>query len=346
MTVHIIAGTQVGSGVQVTMGDNDRLFVGEDATLGRTDATGWSSFTVSGNGSGQIVDIHGTVVGDGIAVNLGESNTIHDNTITVHETGLIRSYRHDAAGVRMQGSELTLENSGRIVANGYGLVIDAAEAGTVSTIVNDGTIRSTNDTAIYIYTSAQGIVELHNTGLISGAGSSYENSGGTPAVDRIYNEGLMKGDILLGAGDDLYDGRNGQVQGIIDGGVGKDVLRGGKGAEILAGGFDADTLYGGAGRDVFRFFWEGDSVPKERDVIKDFSHAQKDRIDLVLVDGNLGTKLDFIGDGKFSKTEGEARFQQMQGFAQVQVDVDGDGKTDFAVDVSGRHDFTASDFIL
>ncbi|UVC11519.1 hypothetical protein IHQ71_13615 [Rhizobium sp. TH2] len=346
MTVHIISTSQVGAGVQVTLGNDDRLFVAQGATLGRTEGTTWASFTVSGNGSGQTVDIFGSAVGEGVAINLGDNSNISSNVVTIHETGLVRSYRPDAGGVRMLGSELTLENAGRIIGTGHSVVMDAAVAGQVSTIVNEGTIRSTGETGIYIFTSAAGIVELHNSGKIIGAEASYQNSSGTAVTDRLYNEGLMKGDVLLGAGDDLYDGRNGEVQGVIDGGVGEDLLRGGKGTDILAGGFDADTLYGGAGRDVFRFFWENDSVPKERDVIKDFSHAQKDRIDLVLVDGNIGAKLDFIGNGKFSKTEGEARFQQMKGFAQVQVDIDGDGKADFALDVRGNHDFAASDFLL
>jgi Ca2+-binding RTX toxin-like protein len=346
MTVHIISSSQVGTGVQVTLGNDDRLFVAEGATLGRTEGTAWGSFTVSGNGSDQTVDIFGSVVGEGIAINLGDNNNISSNVLTIHETGLVRSYRPDAGGVRMLGSELTLENAGEIVSTGHGVVMDAAVAGEVSYVINEGTIRSTGATGIYIYTSAVGIVELHNSGKIIGLEASYQNSAGTPVTDRLYNEGSMKGDVLLGAGDDLYDGRNGEVKGVIDGGVGEDLLRGGKGTDLLAGGFDADTLYGGAGRDVFRFYWENDSVPGDRDVIKDFSHAQKDRIDLVLVDGNNGAKLDFIGDDKFSKTEGEARFQQMKGFTQVQVDVDGDGKADFALDVRGNHDFAASDFLL
>lgn len=346
MTVHIIAGTQVGAGVQVTLGNSDRLFVGEDATLGRTDGTSWSSFTVAGNGSGQIVDIHGTVVGDGLTVNLGENTDIANNTVTIHETGYVRSYRDDAGGVRMLGSELTLDNSGKIVAGGYGVIMDAAQAGKVSSIVNDGTIRSTGDAGIYIYTSAQGIVEVHNTGLIAGVEVSYANASGTPVVDRIYNDGIMKGSVMLGAGDDLYDGRKGTIQGTIDGGIGADTLRGGKGAEVFSGGDGADQLYGGAGRDVFQFYQQSDSMGRTRDLIGDFSRTQKDRIDLAQLDGDVEIKLDFIGDDRFSKSEGEVRFQQVKGATQIQVDLDGDGKADFALDVRGSHDFVASDFLL
>jgi hypothetical protein len=81
-------------------------------------------------------------------------------------------------------------------------------------------------------------------------------------------------------------------------------------------------------------------------MIRDFSHAQKDRIDLAMSEGSKQDQLDFIGDDKFSKEAGEVRFQQMKGFAQVQVDIDGDGKADFSLDVSGRHDFAESDFLL
>lgn len=348
MTVHFITDDRTGSGIQQALSDDDRLFVAEGVTVGRTDATNWGDYTISGDASGQIIDIHGSVVGDGIAINLGENNDISDNVVTVHETGLVRSYRIDSGAIRMLGSDLTLENAGRVVSTGSAVVMDAADEGAVSTIVNAGTIRSTGDSGIYIYTTAVGEVELYNTGRIVGAENSYENSAGTPVIDRVYNEGVMKGSVVLGAGNDLYDGRKGLVQdGVIDGGIGEDVLRGGKSADILVGGADADKLYGGAGRDVFKFNWLEDSFGKERDLIADFSHKQKDRIDLSLLDDDAGAKMDFIGDDKFSRSEGEVRFQQTKGgVTQVQVDLDGDGKADFAVDVKGHLDLVASDFLL
>ena len=348
MTVHFITDDRTGAGIQQALSEGDRLFVAEGVTVGRTDATYWNDYTISGIAGGQIVDIHGSVIGDAIAINLGDSNNVSDNTITVHETGLVRSYRADSPAIRMLGSDLMLENAGRVIAKGYGVVIDSADEGAVSTIVNEGTIRSTGDSGVYIYTSASGIVELHNSGRIAGAENAYENSAGTPVTDRLYNEGILKGSVILGAGNDLYDGRKGVVQGgVIDGGIGADTLRGGKGAEIFIGGADADKLYGGAGKDVFRFTWSGDSTGKQRDLIGDFSHKQKDRIDLALLDDDARTKLDFIGDDKFSKSEGEVRFQQMKGgVTQVQVDLDGNGKADFAVDVKGHIDFVASDFLL
>jgi serralysin len=348
MAVHYITDDQVGSGVRVTLEDADKLFVAEGVTVGRTDASNWSDFTVTGEGSGQIVDIHGSVVGDGIAINLGDVNTISNNVLNIHETGLVRSYRADAGGVRMIGSDLTLENAGRIISAGSAVVMDAAAIGIVSTIVNEGTIRSTDGAGVYVYTTALGVMELYNTGRITGAKNAYENSAGTPVVDRVYNEGVMKGSVVLGAGDDLYDGRKGVVQdGVIDGGIGTDTLRGGKGAETLVGGDDADKLYGGAGRDVFRFNWSEESAGKQRDLVADFSHKQKDRIDLSLLDDNADAKMDFIGEAKFSKSEGEVRFEQMKGgVTQVQVDLDGNGKADFAVDIKGHLDLVASDFLL
>lgn len=347
MTVHIITDNQIGSGVQQTLADDDRLFVAEGVTLGRTDGTAWGAFAVSGDGSGQIIDIHGAVVAEGIAINLGDDSSISNNVLNIHDTGLVRSYRTDSGGVRMLGSDLTLENAGRIISSGHGVVMDAHDEGEVSMIVNEGTIRSTSAAGVYVYTTALGEVELHNTGRIIGAENAYENSSGTPVTDRVYNEGIMKGSVILGAGDDLYDGRKGVVQGgVIDGGIGEDTLRGGKGAETIVGGDDADTLYGGAGKDVFRFAWSGDSTGKERDLIADFSHGQKDRIDVTRLDDD-SAKMDFIGDDKFSKSEGEVRFQQLKGgVTQVQVDLDGDGKADLAVDVKGHIDFVASDFLL
>jgi Ca2+-binding RTX toxin-like protein len=346
--MHIITDDQVGSGVQATLtDDDDRLFVAAGATVGRTDGTAWGDYTISGEGDRQTVDIHGTVVGDGVAINLGIDETASDNVLVIDETGQVRSYLEDASGVRMRGYDLALENEGRIVAFGHAVIMDSAIVGKISTIVNEGTIRSTGGGAgIYAYTDAAGVVELHNTGLIVGESSSYESSDGTPAKDRVYNEGTMKGSVLLGARNDLYDGHDGVVLGVIDGGDGEDTLLAGKTADTIIGGDGADMLYGGAGKDVFRFIWWTDSTEQERDLIGDFSRPQKDRIDLARLEPNSQKSLHFIGDDTFSHSKDEVRFQHIHGMTRVQIDTDGDGDADFSLDVKSHVDFVASDFLL
>ena len=84
----------------------------------------------------------------------------------------------------------------------------------------------------------------------------------------------MNGDIKLGGGADLYDGRSGKIVGTVFGGDGDDDIRGGKEKNILDGGNDDDVLAGGKGNDTFVF---AEGYGKDR--IADFGKGN-DRIDL------------------------------------------------------------------
>jgi Ca2+-binding RTX toxin-like protein len=66
--------------------------------------------------------------------------------------------------------------------------------------------------------------------------------------------------VLLEHGDDLYSGRRGLMEGVVDGGTGDDTLIGGAGAEVLLGGEGADQLNGGAGDDTLSGGRGGDGL--------------------------------------------------------------------------------------
>jgi Ca2+-binding RTX toxin-like protein len=66
----------------------------------------------------------------------------------------------------------------------------------------------------------------------------------------ILNSGTIVGEVRFSVGDDLYDGRSGNVGGTVYGNAGNDTLLGGSGAERLEGGFGADRLEGNAGNDT------------------------------------------------------------------------------------------------
>jgi uncharacterized delta-60 repeat protein len=76
------------------------------------------------------------------------------------------------------------------------------------------------------------------------------------------------------------------------------------GSNLIYGFGGADTMTGGAGADRFVFTNKTDSTPGAFDTITDFSHAQRDRIDLALVDANDGRARNqafvFIGTQPFS----------------------------------------------
>ncbi|MFW8593899.1 M10 family metallopeptidase [Cribrihabitans neustonicus] len=87
------------------------------------------------------------------------------------------------------------------------------------------------------------------------------------------------GDRLFGHnGDDRLRGHNGEDE--LRGGSGRDALAGGGGDDRLDGGRGNDRLTGGSGADVFVF-----TAGHGRDVVRDFSTAQGDRLDFSGLDG-------------------------------------------------------------
>ncbi|WP_225206042.1 calcium-binding protein [Novosphingobium huizhouense] len=100
--------------------------------------------------------------------------------------------------------------------------------------------------------------------------------------------------ITLSGGADVFKGFDGDD--VLNGNAGADKLYGGNGADKLFGGAGNDTLfgdagadklYGGAGKDILTggdgadaFVFNTSAVATSADVIKDFSHAQGDHIDL------------------------------------------------------------------
>ena len=68
-----------------------------------------------------------------------------------------------------------------------------------------------------------------------------------------------------------------------------DTLAGNAAVNRLVGGLGADVMSGGGGRDFFEFRTAAESSTTSRDTILDFTRgANGDRIDLALIDANLG----------------------------------------------------------
>jgi hypothetical protein len=137
------------------------------------------------------------------------------------------------------------------------------------------------------------------------------------------------------------DGHN-QLSGL----AGNDLLVGLKGNDVLIGGDGSDELTGGAGKDVFRYlaFSNSGIGDGNRDVITDFTY--KDKINLKTLDANINKSgnqaFKFIGDTNFSNVAGQLRFEN----GIVQADNNGDGQTDFEIELLGVNTLSSSDFVL
>ena len=236
--------------------------------------------------------------------------------LTLRNTGLIYVSGGDTqdpmgiVGIRSgQSSGVLIDNSGTIDVEstlsrptvGIAIFRDSPSPYPFATVINSGTIVA--DTAIKGYAGYATGIHVTNSGHIEGgldfdtglnivsnlAGASWiGNLLLGNSADVVSNAGFVQGNVILGDGNDLFDGRGGTVSGRIDGGLGMDVLFGGDGADQLnggdgqdrlSGGGGADTLTGGAGGDVFVYGAVSESTAAAFDTIADFETGI-DRLDL------------------------------------------------------------------
>ena len=166
--------------------------------------------------------------------------------------------------------------------------------------------------------------------LVSGTGSGREAQG-----DTLFGIENLSGSQ---ANDSLY------------GNAAANVLQGWWGTDELIGRAGKDTLTGGGDPDRFVYAALGDSVIGAYDRITDFSHAQEDNIDLSAIDANTTLAGDqafsFIGNGLYTGVAGQLRYHSDGAVTGIGGDVNGDGVSDFHIQLSGAIGLVAGDFVL
>jgi Ca2+-binding RTX toxin-like protein len=166
--------------------------------------------------------------------------------------------------------------------------------------------------------------------------------------------------VLGSGGNDTAFGNRGAD--VLFGGNGVDSLSGGNGADDLYGGLGQDRLRGGNGADEFRFD-DGDSADAFlnlggggtirlpwRDHILDFSNAQGDRINLSLIDANVGDPGDqaFVWEGQDpSIGSGELRWYTSGSSKIIEGNIDADSQPELVIELENvGFNLTQSMFIL
>lgn len=191
----------------------------------------------------------------------------------------------------------------------------------VQVTVSDGTLTDTQSLAVSVANVVDGVT------LTGTNGGNMLN--GTAAEDTLYG---------LGGNDSLW------------GGGGADLLQGDSGNDTLYGGWGSDLLIGGNGADRFLFTSLADSEVGAADVIGDFKRIDKDRISVAGIDANVNAAGDqaftFIGNGAFTGSAGQLRYEQSNGNTFVTGDVNGDGAADFVIQVNGLVNLGSVDFIF
>ncbi|MBK4214384.1 calcium-binding protein [Paracoccus caeni] len=163
----------------------------------------------------------------------------------------------------------------------------------------------------------------------------------------------LTGRAAIGKGNELANSLSGNAaNNQLFGNAGNDTLSGGAGNDVLDGGLGRDLLIGGAGADTFVFRSIADSAVAraQSDVIQDFNFRHNDQISLQPIDANTrvggNQAFTFIEDDAFSNKAGQLRYEKLASQTLIQGDVNGDGKADFSILLTGRFDMEATDFIL
>lgn len=368
MTTQHIKTNSIGSGQQIDLSTTDDLLIDAGVTVKRTDvATGFLSGLASvaiGTGSGHDVTVNGSLIGANSALWLGgDINSDASETVTVGADGKISALNNNA--INLLAFDSSIDNAGKIVGK-YDAILMEGNSGGSSDIHNAGLIKGSQGAGIVREGSED--LTIVNTGTIQGGTAAFDAHGGT-GVDTFSNKGAVIGDVQLGGGNDVFNTKNGTVDGTVYGQDGDDKLTGGDGTNNLVGGAGADTLKGGGGADHFIFNTTQEShtwvsldidwsqgfpqlVPTfyQGDTIVDFNHNQHDKIDLTGIDAKTSTMtndaFNFIGNGAFSGTAGELRYELVDGNTVVSADTNGDGNADFDVTLNGAHIMHGSDFNL
>lgn len=178
-------------------------------------------------------------------------------------------------------------------------------------------------------------------------GADTDTIDGGSGNDFLYGDG--GNDVVLGgAGDDLIFGDN-FLSYDVNGGV--DVLSGGAGNDTIYGDAGGDVLSGGTGADHFVYSRVADSTLWNRDQIRDFNHAEGDRIDLShLAISNGSDQFAFRNSSAPGSVWLGAVGHDAAGNATQSVFINVDGYiADMQIDVMlapGTASLSAADFIL
>ena len=176
-------------------------------------------------------------------------------------------------------------------------------------------------------------------------------------VKGVTLTALSTGSTLTGTGEeDTLKGAGGNDRLIGNGGNdtltgngGNDIIDGGTGNDRITGGAGADMLTGGAGADLFIYSAVGNSMPLVRDQITDFQEGV-DKIDLSGIDPNPlisgNQAFSFIGSAAFTAI-GQLHVYNDGTNTYVEGNTDNNPATvEFAIQLVGVHNLTASDFLL
>lgn len=368
MTIAYYTSDVTGAGVIANVTSGNGLYVASDAVLGSTD-----NFAVTATGDDLSLEINGTVYGQLGGLSLSAASNV---TLLVSEGASVGADLNSGNAITLDDFSGDILNQGNIRGEH---AIEVKGLDNDAHVVNRGFMQAAEE-VIHLDSASTGTFTLLNYGKLSSSLSSssssiYDSEGQTS--DLVLNNGVINGQIELGAKSDVYfggqskpmndgtiallfsilggvnkfaslvdaGGGNDQLFGgkfsdYFAGGLGKDSLTGGGGDDYLAGGVGADTLTGGGGADVFVYLFANESHGKNgSDLIEDFSQKQHDKLSVFGV-GDF----DFIGTKKFSGNDPQLRYEFHNGNTFVLGNLDNDKQAEFEIHLHGKINLHQNDF--
>jgi Ca2+-binding RTX toxin-like protein len=241
MALQVFGTNSIGLNTQAQLSTTDDALIVSGVTVAST-----NGYAVFGAGDGHLVDVQGTVAGALGAIWLGSTLADTGQHVVIGENGYAATTSTVDAAVNVESTLSRVDNAGTIHGEAVGVRIGGVGSSNRSVIANSGLITG-GTMAIQRFQGAVDILEVHNSGEISSPSLAFYSAG--QATDRIFNSGLIAGDVWLGAGDDTVNNAGGRIAGTVLGESGMDQMLGGSFEDKFDGGGDIDLLSGGGGND-------------------------------------------------------------------------------------------------
>ncbi|MGO4705346.1 cadherin domain-containing protein [Microvirga sp. 2MCAF38] len=248
--INSVQPTQTANGAHASVAANGGTYLIE--------ANG--SLSATGDGANGIHapvgNLNATVLGSVSAQQWGIYAAGWDSNI---EIGIGGSVYGEEKGLYLAGDPFSyqgLKNSGFLGGRHEG----ARLKGFIIDVFNDGTISSQQGIAIAFEMAVDpelprpGSTKLVNIGKILGGGVNFQRAiEGSQGGDTVVNRGIIKGDVSLGDGDDIFDNRDGiLINSTISMGSGTNTLWSGSGDDAILVGMSDDFIDAGAGIDTIQ----------------------------------------------------------------------------------------------
>ncbi len=220
---------------------------------------------------------------------------------------------------------------------------DTLDGGTGTDKLTGGT----GDDVYYVDVSADKVIEA----VDGGRDTVYAITTRTLSAN-VEVLAFLNAAAVTGTGNDLdneiYAGGGASK---LNGKAGEDYIVGGVAKDTINGGVGGDYVFGQGGADLFVFADVTEFGTATWDAIGDFSHAQKDKIDLRAIDPDSLAAGDqafsFVGTAAFTTdARFQVRYDTSGGNTTVQIDANHDRVADYSVILYGVAGLVASDFLL